>query len=119
MARYCQQIKFEGLITYVSDGKKVKLSITDKETCAKLARVVKDGRKPFDNDTFQVVLSPSTKITSEIGKENISYLPPVVGWRCYGKIKVKPYKFKSSWSDNAGELITGVTLACSEVHLGS
>lgn len=120
MAKYCQQIKFEGLITYKTTSGKVKLSITDKDTCAKLARVVKDGhRRPFDDDTYQIVLTPRTKITSEIGKENIDYLPSVIGWRCYGKLKVKPYSFSSKWTENAGELITGVSLVCSEIHLGS
>ena len=112
-------VKFEGLITYQTTSGKVKLSITDEGTCAKLARVVKSGKKPFDSDTFQIVLTPRTKITSEIGREDSSCLPKLTGWRCCGKLKIKPYKFKSPWRENAGELITGVTLACSEIHLGS
>jgi hypothetical protein len=120
MAQYCQQIKFEGLITYQTTSGKVKLSITDKDTCAKLARVVKSGqRRPFDDEIFQIVLNTRTKITSEIGKECVDYLPKLIGWRCYGRLKIKHYKFNSKWEDNTGELITGVTLACTEIHLGS
>jgi hypothetical protein len=94
-----QQIKFEGLITYQTESGKVKLSITDKDTCSKLAHVVKDGqRRSFDDDTYQIVLNTKTKITSEIGKECIDHLPSVIGWRCCGKLKIKPYSFKSAWS---------------------
>jgi hypothetical protein len=120
MARYCQHIKFEGMVTYQTSSGKVKLSITDKDTCAKLSRVVQDGqRTPFDDDTFQIVLTSRTKITSEIGKESVNYLPKLTGWRVVGKLKIKPYSFKSAWNENAGELITGVTLSCTEIHLGS
>ena len=69
-------IKFEGLITYQTlNGKKVKLSITDLDTCAKLARVITKGRTPFNKDTYQIFLTPATKITSEIGREDIECLP--------------------------------------------
>ena len=113
-------IKFNGLVTYqTTKGRNVKLSITDEETCATLARVITTGRTPFSKDTYQIVLTPTTKITSEIGREDIECLPEVVGWRVTCKLKVKKYSFKSTWAENLGELVEGCTLVATEIHMGS
>ena len=113
-------IKFEGLICYQTlKGRNVKLSITDEDTCAKLARVITKGRTPFNKDMYQILLTPTTKISSEIGREDISCLPKsVIGWRVTGKLKNKKYSFKSTWAENDDQLIGGCTLIATEIHMG-
>ena len=112
-------INFSGIITYQTSDGKVKLSIVDKPTCEKLGRVVKTGRKPFDDETFQIVLNSKTIIISGVGRWDYEYLPKLIGWRCTGKLKVKKYSFKSTWSENSGDLVEGVSLACLSLHAGS
>lgn len=123
MSRFLQYINFSGLIVHQTDkGKKVKLSITDRDTIAKLnnilgAKKYGDHRKPMDNDTFQIVLSSRTKITSEDGREDVTCLRSAIGWRCHGKLLIKPYCFTSTWSDSKEE-IKGVLLNATQIHLG-
>ena len=125
MSKFMQHINFSGLVVYQSSGnKKVKISITDRPTVAKLNKILKadkykDLRTPIQKDIFQIVLGSRTKITSEEGKENISALPAIVGWRVKGKLLIKKYSFKSTWKDNTDELIEGVTLSAVQIHLGA
>jgi len=120
-------INFEGLVTHTSNkGKFVRLSILDDKVAKKINKILKQKkytghRNPIDmgNDTFVVVLSNKTKITSEEGIQHVELLPKIVGWRVKGKLSIKKYKFKSHFASNEGKVIQGVTLNASKIHLGS
>jgi len=113
-----------GLVTHQTEiGNRVKLSIVDDSSAQKIRNVFKhkgdDFRVPLDDNIFQIILTGNTCITSQEGKENIECLPFVVGWRMTGKISIKSYSFKSKFDKNKNDLITGATLVCTEIHLGS
>jgi hypothetical protein len=114
-------INFEGLITDVT-GRYI--TIVDADTLGKIRNVLKHEKykgykTPFTEEGYRVKLQVRTSITSAYGKEDISCLPEIVGWRCTGKARLKHWSIRSTYSENRGELIQGVTLVCSKIHLGT
>jgi hypothetical protein len=118
------EINIAGLVLYqTNQNNKIKLTVIDKDSIKKIKNVLKytpEGyRIPVQGDTYQIVINGKTKITSEIGKESIECLPTLIGWRLTGKVKIKTYNFKSRYGDNLNNTITGCTLVCNQIHLGS
>ena len=112
------------IISQETRGKnKVRLTIADKSTAKKIARVFKykpdEFKIPLNGDEFVITLNGKTKITTADGREDISVLPNFLGWRCRGKIKSRQYKFKSRFGENKGEQIYGATFVCAEISVGA
>ena len=115
-------VNIKGLITHQTNEYKIKLSVFDGETAQKIRNIMKHKighRIPLHDDTYQIMLSNTTKITSKAGREDIECLPRVIGWRCVGKVNISSYKFKSKFGENRGEVVEGVVLRCTSIHLGS
>ena len=114
-------MNFSGLITDVT-GRYI--TITDTDTLKKLHNVLdhkkyENFKKPFTTEGYKIKLMVRTKITSASGREDLSCLPDIMGWRCTGKVRLKHWAMKSKYFENYGEQISGITLVCDKIHLGS